>query len=81
MLRYRDQSYETAMSKYEWREKFTILLDADGFELEVEAVQKGGVFRASTSIGEGSVNLLDCSQSKCILGSKDKKTAILYYKL
>jgi hypothetical protein len=51
------------------------------YEVEVEAIQKGGVFKASTSLGEGTIYLLEQNQSKCILGSKGKKTAILYYKL
>lgn len=69
------------MNRFEWGEKLIIPLDPNTFEIEIETVQKGGVFRASASLGDGSINLLDPTQTKSILGSKDKKTAILYYKL
>jgi len=42
---------------------------------------KGTVFTQSYCFGSGFINLLDYKQSKCILGNKDKKTAILYYKI
>jgi hypothetical protein len=42
---------------------------------------KAGVFKSSTLIGEGTINLLDLNETKCILGDKQKKTAILYFKI
>lgn len=80
-MNYKDKVYETQMGKFEWSDSFTVSIEFDVFEVEVEAILKGGVFKANSSLGEGTIFLLERNQSKCILGSKEKKTAILYYKL
>ena len=51
------------------------------FELEVTAIEKGGIFHSDSDIGEGTINLLETHNVKCILGNKSKKVAILYFKL
>lgn len=42
---------------------------------------KGGVFTPESLLGEGTINLLEVRNSRCILGSRDKKTAILNFRL
>lgn len=50
-------------------------------ELDVTVIEKGGIFRGDVKIGEGSINLLETHNIKCILGNQDKKVAILYFKI
>jgi hypothetical protein len=57
------------------------VIDPDTHEVEIEVMTKGTVFTQSYCFGSGFINLLDYKQSKCILGNKDKKTAILHYKI
>jgi len=51
----------------------------DGTELDIKAITKAGVFKASSMIGEGTINMLDHKEKKCLLGNKNRKTAILFY--
>lgn len=39
------------MNKFEWREQFTFGLTAGMTELEVEVIEKGGIFRADFALG------------------------------
>jgi hypothetical protein len=79
-LLYGDQKYETNMAKFDWREEFSIPLSLEVFEVDVRVSLKGGVFKGSLVLGEGTINLLETSNSRCILGNKEKKTAILFFK-
>ena len=69
------------MAKYEWRQKFTFGLISGMTELEVTVIEKGGIFRGDAKIGDGTINLLEVNNIKCILGNQDKKVAILYFKI
>jgi hypothetical protein len=80
-LQYGDQTVETSMNKFVWRESFTFGLWKEHTELEVRVIEKGGIFRPDSQIGEGSINLLEAHNVKCILGTTEKKVAILYFKL
>jgi len=80
-IRYNGQKLSTGFGKFEWGENFRITIAPDCCEVDISANLKGGVFKSNILLGEGSINLLETGQIKCILGNKDKKTAILYYKL
>ena len=80
-LKYGGRVFETEMKKYEWREQFSFGLVGDYTEIDVTVVEKGGIFRSDHEIGQGTINLLQTHNVKCIMGNKEKKVAILYFKI
>ena len=56
-------------------------MEKDIADIEVKAVLRGGIFKASSEIGEGTIDLLDINETKCLLGNKERKTAILYFRI
>lgn len=69
-LSYANEAYETSMKKYEWGESFTIDVVEEFTDIEVSVIEKGGVFRGDAEIGEGSINLLERNNGKCIIGNR-----------
>ena len=81
VLRYGGETVETEMGKCEWREEFSFGVQGEETEMEVSVVERGGIFRADSEVAEGSINLLETNVVKCILGNRERKVAILYFKL
>lgn len=58
------------MKKCEWREQFSFSVAPELTELEVRVIEKGGIFYGDSEMGEGSINLLENGNVKCIIGNK-----------